>query len=107
MMNAPKASDTGLRPVACTLTPGELQDRSAAWDELLNNGQVRRAVVPGGIQLIAEPSAVTKLMELVDLERECCAWIDFEVTSASTVTLTAEGNGEAVLAGMFTGSAPL
>lgn len=40
-------------------------------------------------------------MELIDLERECCAWIHFEVGDGSVVTLTAEGDGEAVLAGMF------
>jgi hypothetical protein len=101
----PKAFDTRPRPVACTLTPAQQRDRSAAWDELLNSGQVRRALVPGGIQLIGEPAAVTKLMELIDLERECCPWIDFKVTSSSTVTMTAEGAGEAVLAGMFKGSA--
>jgi len=40
-------------------------------------------------------------MELIDLDRECCAWIHFEVGDGSVVTLTAEGDGEAVLAGMF------
>jgi hypothetical protein len=40
-------------------------------------------------------------MQLVDLERECCAWIRFEVSSQSAVTLTAEGDGEAILAQMF------
>ncbi len=41
-------------------------------------------------------------MDLIDLERECCAWIDYAV-EGSSVTLTAEGDGEAVLAGMFLG----
>lgn len=40
-------------------------------------------------------------MELIELERECCAWIQFEVKEESVVTLTAEGDGEAVLARMF------
>jgi len=40
-------------------------------------------------------------MELIDLERECCPWIRFEVTADAVATLTAEGEGEAVLAGMF------
>jgi hypothetical protein len=39
-------------------------------------------------------------MQLVDLERECCAWINYDV-AGSVVTMTAEGDGEAVLAGMF------
>jgi hypothetical protein len=40
------------------------------------------------------------LLQLVDLERECCAWIDYEVVGPA-VTMTAAGEGEDVLAGMF------
>ena len=40
-------------------------------------------------------------MQLIDLERECCAWIHFEVSDGTAVTLTAEGDGEAVLASWF------
>ena len=84
----------------CTLTPTELQDRGAAWRKLIGSGLVQRERVPGGIRLIAEPGAADALTRLVDLERECCEWIDFEV-HGSAVTMTAEGDGEAVLAGMF------
>jgi hypothetical protein len=42
-------------------------------------------------------------IQLLDLERECCAWIDFDVSEGSVATLTAEGAGEAALAGMFQG----
>lgn len=41
------------------------------------------------------------MIELIDLERECCAWINYELSNDSVVTLTAEGDGEAVIAGMF------
>lgn len=61
---------------------------------------LHREHVPGGIRLQAEPGAVDALAELIELERECCAWIDYQV-DGSAVTLTAEGQGEAVLAGMF------
>lgn len=88
------------RPIMCTLTSAELKDRGAAWRKLLGSGLVRRESVPGGIRLLAEPGASEALIQLVDLERECCAWIDFEV-DGSVVTLTAEKDGEAVLAGMF------
>ena len=46
------------------------------------------------------PGAAAALLELIDLERECCAWIHFDI-QGSAVTLTADGGGEAVLAGMF------
>lgn len=57
--------------------------------------------VPGGIRLRPAPCASKALLELADLERECCARIDFEVDESSAVTLAAPGDGEAVLAGMF------
>jgi len=67
----------------------------------MGSGLVRRDRVPGGIRLSAAPGAAVALIQLVDLERECCAWIHFEVSDGSVVTLTAHGAGEAVLAGMF------
>jgi hypothetical protein len=89
------------RPIMCTLTGDELQDRGRAWQKLLGSGLVERRRIPGGIRLRAEPGARVALFELVDLERECCAWIDFDVDESSAVMLTAPGDGEAVLAGMF------
>jgi hypothetical protein len=87
-------------PVACTLTADELRDRSAAWNKLMTSGLVGRERVAGGIRLHAGPEASSALMELVERERECCAWIRFDVQGDS-VTMTAEAAGEAVLATMF------
>jgi hypothetical protein len=88
-------------PVACTLSPADLEDREGAWAKLMSSGLVKRDVVPGGIRLTPAPGAAAALIELIDLERECCAWIRFDVSNSSVVTLTAEGDGEAVLAEMF------
>jgi hypothetical protein len=88
------------KPVACTLSARDLQDRSGAWHKLLASGLVTRERVPDGIRLQAEPGARAALLQLVDLERECCAWIDYEVVWPA-VTMTAAGEGEDVLAGMF------
>jgi hypothetical protein len=88
-------------PIVCTLSASDLKDRQGAWNKLLGSGLVARRVVPGGIRLSPAPGAAAALIELIDLERECCAWIKFEVSEASVVTLTAEGDGAAVLAGMF------
>ncbi len=87
-------------PIVCTLTPGELQDRGAAWNKLMSSGLVARERVPGGIRLHAEPGAAAALMELVELERECCAWIQFDI-EGDTVTMAADAAGEAVLSTMF------
>jgi hypothetical protein len=88
-------------PIVCTLSASDLQDRRGAWGKLMGSGLVAREVVPGGIRLSPAPGAAAALVELIDLERECCDWIHFDVSDASVVTLTAEGDGEAVLAGMF------
>jgi hypothetical protein len=88
-------------PIACNLSPSELKDREGAWKKLLGSGLVGREPVPGGIRLRPAPGAAAALIDLIDLERECCAWISFDVGDGSAVTLTAEGAGEAVLAGMF------
>lgn len=88
-------------PIACTLSASDLRDRQGAWNKLLGSGLVVRQVVPGGIRLSPTPGAAEALIQLIDLERECCAWIQFEVDDGSVVTLTAEGDGAVVLAGMF------
>lgn len=73
---------------------------------MMNSGLVKRHRVPGGIRLSPAPGAADALTELIDLERECCAWINFLVGEGSVVTLTAPGDGEEVLAGMFTFDRP-
>ena len=92
--------------IACTLTPADLRDRQGAWAKLLGSGLVSRGRVTGGIRLHAASGAAAALIELIDLERECCAWIQFAVTrdpigGEADALLTAEGEGEGVLAGMF------
>lgn len=98
-------SDTSL-PVACSLTSADLNDRERAWRKLLANGLVLRERIPGGVRLSAAPRAAAALMKLIDLERECCGWIHFDVESASAAALTAEGEGEEVLAVMFLADPP-
>jgi hypothetical protein len=94
---------SGLPPIACTLSASDLEDRGTAWNTLMRSGLVQRELVRGGIRLSPAPGAAAALLQLIDLERECCAWIQFEVGEGSVVTLTADGAGEAVLAGMFKG----
>jgi hypothetical protein len=61
----------------------------------------RASAYTRGIRLTPAPGAAQALIQLIDLERECCAWIDFEIGAGSVVMLTAAGDGEAALAGMF------
>ena len=94
------------RPIACTLTAADLGDRQRAWAKLLSSGLVDRDQVPGGIRLRAAPGASAALLELIDLERDCCAWIEFEIaqdpaTGSTDVVLTADADGQTILVGMF------
>ena len=84
----------------CMLTAADLKDRSGAWQKLWASGLLHPERVAGGIRLLADPGAAGALAELIELERECCDWIDYQV-EGPVVTLTAEGEGETVLAEMF------
>ncbi len=77
-----------------------MEDRGAAWRKLWASGGLSRERVPGGIRLRARPGAAEALARLVELERECCTWIDYE-TGDDWAVLTAAGPGEEVLAAMF------
>ena len=87
-------------PIACSLTAVELSDRQAAWHTLLDRSLVARDRIAGGLRLTLHPGSAPALRELVELERECCPWIQFEVQGA-TVTMTAVGVGERVLDAIF------
>jgi len=87
-------------PIASTLSAADLEDRVGRLEEAdvqrpCGTGRGARRHPP------AAPGAAAALIDLVDLERECCPWIQFDVGDGSVVTMTAEGDGEAVLAGMF------
>jgi hypothetical protein len=98
--NAPGA-DSPLRvPIACTLTPAQMADRGRAWVTLLRTSLVAWERVAGGLRLSVHPGAVQSLRGLVDLERDCCPWIDFSFEDHGLV-MTAAGAGEDVLVQMF------
>jgi hypothetical protein len=65
--------------IACTLSARELKDREGAWRKLMGRGLVLRDRGPRGIRLSPAPGAAAALIDLIDLERDCCAWIHFEV----------------------------
>lgn len=90
------ASDT----IACTLTPSELRETSTAWRKLLRLSLITREEVPGGVRLIMHPGSAGALRQLVDIERECCRWITFELEGAG-VTMTAAGAGAFVIRQML------
>jgi hypothetical protein len=87
--------------IACTLSVADLKDVGAAWQKLLRTSLISRDLVPGGLRLTVHPGADLALRQLIDIEAECCRWITFELNGPS-VTMTAEGDGEQAIRGMWT-----
>lgn len=64
-------------PIACTLSPEALRDRTA-WIADLNRTWLRSVErEPYAIVLTYAPGSEQKLHELVRLESTCCAFLDF------------------------------
>jgi hypothetical protein len=86
--------------IACTLSADDLKDVQAAWQKLFRASLISRDLVPGGLRLTVHPGAEPALRQLIDIEVDCCRWITFELDGPS-VTMTAEGNGEEAVRGMW------
>jgi hypothetical protein len=86
--------------VACTLSRSELEETGAAWQKLFRLSLVSRDEVPGGLRLLFHAGSADALRQLIDIERECCRWITFELDGA-TVTMTSPGPGAAAIREMW------
>jgi hypothetical protein len=82
--------------IACTLTTGALADRRAEWAALrvFRTGERRTANTLTTTWRL-DDAAHTELERLVAAERECCAFLGFELTfrdgSATLVTPFTQG----------------
>ena len=86
--------------IACTLTPEDLKDVGQAWQKLFSESLIAREEVPGGLRLQVHPGSAVALRSLIDIERECCQWISFEL-DGPVVTMTSPGPGEAAIREMW------
>jgi hypothetical protein len=86
--------------VACTLSRSELEETGSAWQKLFRQSLVSRDEVPGGLRLVFHPGSAGALRQLIDVERECCRWITFELEGA-TVTMTSPGEGASAIRDMW------
>ena len=86
--------------IACTLTPDDLQETEQAWRKLFRLSLISREEVPGGLRLEVHPGSAEALRSLIDIERECCQWITFEL-DGPVVTMTSPGTGEATIREMW------
>jgi hypothetical protein len=86
--------------IVCTLSNEELQDTRAAWEKLFRTALLVRDEIPGGIRLVVNDGSAEALRRLIDIERECCRWITFEL-DGPTVAMTAEGHGAETIRAMW------
>lgn len=86
--------------IACALTPDDLRQTQAAWAKLLRLSLLSRDEIPGGVRLVVHPGSADALRQLIDVERECCSWITFELDGAA-VDMTSPGAGEAAIREMW------
>jgi len=85
-------------PIACSLSPSDLADRTQAWAGIIGGWGVRRVPVDGGVRISfrAAPGLLASLHQLVALERECCPWMSMEVTAEPEIELQVTGPDDAV-----------
>ena len=88
-------------PIACSLTAADLGDREAEWRALLETSLVLRERIPSGVRITVQPPAIEELHRLIDLERDCCAWMQFKFDAPETVAITASAEGGDVLVSML------
>ena len=95
------SSDQG-SPVACTLGPDDRAQRAARWDALTARALRQASRTERGLRLIfsAGPGVGDELRSLVALERDCCAFAQWSVSTAGgQVTVEISGDRqEAVMA---------
>ena len=68
-------------PIACSLEVLDAHTRQQEWEHLLTHSLIARAAIPDGVslRLRASPDAVTEVRRLIDLERDCCGWINWSI----------------------------
>jgi len=70
------------KTVACSLTATGTSERRARWHELADRAFVERVVTERGLRLEFSREAEDELRELALLERDCCRFADWEVSTA-------------------------
>ena len=81
--SAPRNVDVSGQPIACTLTPAELQERR----EQLLPGLFRRADevtdLENGLRLrfSTKPGLLAELAGIIEQERGCCSFLRFQLTA--------------------------
>ena len=72
---------SGPVPIACTLQPGQMPDRIADWQRLLDAATDRSRTADGRIRVEFTAGVdIAELVRLVQAEQQCCAFFAFVIT---------------------------
>ena len=85
----------------CTLTSDELATRGARWRTL---GAADVADTPNGLRLSFPAHTESELRKLAELERDCCAFASWEVTTQgdrAVLDISAEGDAVVAVQALF------
>jgi len=88
-------------PVACTLNQQDLEQRAGRWQALAQRAGPQVSRTDRGLRLTfsAGPGVAAELDELAELERDCCGFANWSVTSAGDrLVLDVSAEGEVAVA---------
>ena len=70
--------------------------REGEWRGLLEGASIERRRIPSGIalRLHADSKGLAELTRLIELERQCCSWINWKVTEGDSVLVEATSSEE-------------
>ncbi len=66
------------KPVACTISLSDSDEQSIAWDTLIERATSTEQLELG-IALTFDRGLTTEIGDLVDIERQCCSFLEFVI----------------------------
>lgn len=88
-------------PIACSLNAQDGQQRRHEWQLLIGEALRYQALTPTGVRLVFSGTSAVgrRLGELVELERQCCAFAKWTITpEENELVLRVDGEGESASA---------
>jgi hypothetical protein len=89
-MASQTTNQTPGEPIACTLEPSDQKARIEAWQALRRDAlieEIRVGVVSTTLWR-RRAGVVERLEQLMEAERACCSFLDFQLEESSTIRLT-------------------
>ena len=71
--------------------------REGEWRALLEDALLERRQIPRGVALRLTPDSnvIAEIARLIELERQCCSWIDWKITEGDSVLVEATSPDDA------------